>query len=99
MEKIRFGIIGIGMMGKMHMTNLQRNPYAEVVAGLMPDPSKIKAVQEEFNVPNGYTSINEMLEDCELDAVVVATGAALHKEACLAACKAGQAHLLRKAPG
>lgn len=97
MEKIRFGIIGIGMMGKMHMTNLQRNPYAEVVAVCARTPSKIKAVQEEFNVPNGYTSINEMLEDCELDAVVVATGAAQHKEACLAACKAGK-HIFCEKP-
>ena len=32
MEKIRFGIVGIGMMGRMHATSLQRNPHAEVVA-------------------------------------------------------------------
>ena len=31
MEKIRFGIVGIGMMGRMHATSLQRNNHAEVV--------------------------------------------------------------------
>ena len=48
MEKIRFGIVGIGMMGRMHATSLQRNPHAEVVAVCARTESKVKAFQEEF---------------------------------------------------
>ena len=50
MEKIRFGIVGIGMMGRMHATSLQRNPHAEVVAVCARTESKVKAFQEEFAV-------------------------------------------------
>ena len=31
-KKIRFGIAGVGMMGRVHLTNLMRNPHAEVIA-------------------------------------------------------------------
>ena len=88
MEKIRFGIVGIGMMGRMHLTNLQRNPHAEVIAVCARTESKVKTMQEEFGIPYGYTDVEQMLANPEIDALVVATGADAHKQACLAACKA-----------
>ena len=88
MEKIRFGIVGIGMMGRMHATSLQRNPHAEVVAVCARTESKVKAFQEEFGVPYGYTNVDELVNNPEVDAIVVATGADAHKAPCLAACKA-----------
>ena len=33
MEKIRFGIVGIGMMGRMHATSLQRRCPQGTVSG------------------------------------------------------------------
>lgn len=97
MGKIRFGIVGIGMMGKMHMTNLQRNPHAEVVAVCARTASKVKAVQEEFGVPYGYTNVDELLANPEIDAIVVATGADAHKEPVIKACKAGK-HIFCEKP-
>ena len=88
MEKIRFGIVGIGMMGKMRLANLQRHPNAEVIAICDIIPENVKAVQEQFNVPNGYTDLDEMLANPDIDAIVISTGAGQHKEACLAGCKA-----------
>ena len=88
MEKIRFGIVGIGMMGRMHATSLQRNPHAEVVAVCARTESKVKAFQEEFGVPYGYTNVDELVNNPEVDAIVVATRADAHKAPCLAACKA-----------
>ena len=63
MEKIRFGIVGIGMMGRMHATSLQRNPHAEVVAVCARTESKVKAFQEEFGVPYGYTNVDELVNN------------------------------------
>lgn len=97
MEKVRFGVVGIGSMGRMHLANLQRNPRAEVVAVCARTEGKVKAAQEEFHVPYGYTSVEAMLENPEVDALVVATGADAHKEACLAACKAGK-HIFCEKP-
>ncbi|MDO4173268.1 MAG: Gfo/Idh/MocA family oxidoreductase [Eubacteriales bacterium] len=86
MEKIRFGVVGIGMMGQMHITNLMRNPYAEVTAVCARTESKVKDLQARLGIPYGYTDVQKMVENPEIDAVVVATGASAHKEACLAAC-------------
>ena len=88
MKKIHFGIIGIGSMGRQHLTDLQRNPNAEVIAVCARTESKVKKTQEEFGIPYGYTDLDEMLRNPELDALVIATGADAHKEACLAALKA-----------
>lgn len=88
MSKIRFGIIGIGNMGRMHLTSLQRNPGAEVIALCSRTESKVRAMQKEFGIPNGYTSVDEMLQNPDIDAVVIATGADAHKDACLKACRA-----------
>lgn len=85
MKKITFGVVGIGMMGRMHITNLVRDPRAEVLAVCARTESKVKAVQEEFNIPLGYTSVADMVANPDIDAIVVATGADAHKEACLAA--------------
>ena len=72
----------------MHATSLQRNPHAEVVAVCARTESKVKAFQEEFGVPYGYTNVDELVNNPEVDAIVVATGADAHKAPCLAACKA-----------
>ena len=90
MTKIRFGIIGVGMMGRTHLSNLIKNQNAEVIAVCARTKSKVDAIQKEFDIPYAYTDINEMMSNTEIDAVVVASGADAHKEACLAACTAGK---------
>lgn len=88
-DKINFGIIGVGMMGRMRLTDLHcRIPGTEVVAVCSRNAEKVKAVQEEFDIPYGYTDYHELLKNPEIDAVVIATGAAAHKEQCIAACEA-----------
>lgn len=90
MEMIRFGVIGIGMMGKMHISSLQRNPHAEVVAVCARTKEHVESVQTEFGIPKGYLSAAELIADPDVDAIVVATGADAHKEPCLLACRAGK---------
>ncbi len=56
MKKVRFGVVGIGSMGTMHITNLQsRVPNAEVIAVCARTLSRVKEVQEQFGIPHGYT--------------------------------------------
>ena len=97
MEKIRFGVVGVGMMGRMHITSLQRNPHAEVIAVCARTQSKVQAMQAEFAIPCGYQTIDDMLQNPELDAIVSATGADAHKEACLKAC-AAKTHIFCEKP-
>lgn len=89
MGKIRFGIIGTGNMGRMRIRNLHcRIPQSEVIAVCDMREAQVKAVQEEFGIPYGYTDCDEMLQNPEIDAVLIATGADAHKDQVIAACKA-----------
>jgi len=55
MRKVKFGIVGLGNMGRMHLTNLQsRVPNAEVIAVCARTESTVKKTQEEFSIPYGY---------------------------------------------
>jgi myo-inositol 2-dehydrogenase/D-chiro-inositol 1-dehydrogenase len=98
MKKVRFGVVGIGSMGTMHITNLQsRVPNAEVIAVCARTLSRVKEVQEQFGIPHGYTDYDEMLKNPDIDAVVIATGADAHKEQCIKASRA-QKHIFCEKP-
>lgn len=90
MKKIRFGIVGIGMMGKMHTESLIKNPYAEVVAACARTKEKVEAFQDEFNIKYGYTDYREMMNNREIDGVIIATGADAHKGPIIAALQTGK---------
>jgi myo-inositol 2-dehydrogenase/D-chiro-inositol 1-dehydrogenase len=89
MKNIKFGIVGIGNMGMTHLKNIHfRIEGAEVIAVCARTKSNIEKVQRELGIPYGYTEYDEMLQNDEIDAIVVATGASMHKEQVIKACKA-----------
>lgn len=84
-------MIGLGQMGRTHITNLQcRIPGAEVIAICARTESKVKAIQEEFDIPYGYTSYQDVIDNPEVDAVVIATGADAHRAPCVYALEHGK---------
>ena len=87
MDKIKFGIIGLGMMGEIHLKNIISNPYAEVIAVCARTKSKVEEAQRKYDIKYGYTDTDDMMANPEIDAVVIASGAGAHKAACLAACR------------
>ncbi len=98
MKKIKFGIVGTGQMGRTHLMNLQtRVPNAEVVAICARNENRIRKLQDEFGISNGYTDYDKMLENSEIEAVVVATGADMHREHVVKACNA-EKHIFCEKP-
>lgn len=89
MGKIKFGIVGIGNMGRMHLMNLHtRIPDTQVVAICDQIEGNVEKIQQEFNIPYGYTDYDEMLKNPEIEAIVITTGASMHKEQIIKACEA-----------
>ena len=63
MEKIKIGVVGIGSLGEMHVANVQNKVQdAEVVAVCARHADRVEEIQKKYNIPNGYTSYDEMLE-------------------------------------
>jgi predicted dehydrogenase len=91
MRKMKVGIIGTGQIAKsVHIPGyLKRASEVEIVAVANPNIEKAKKIAAEFRIPNVFQSYEEMLIQCELDAVSVCTPNKFHAPATIAALKSG----------
>jgi len=83
MTDVRVGVIGLGLMGRVHAGNAE-DVGATVVAGADVSPDPRAEFIEEFDVPT-YDSHEAMLEAEDLDAVVITTPNKFHEETAVAA--------------
>jgi predicted dehydrogenase len=90
MRKIRIGIIGVGIIGKVHLDNYAELEGAEVVAACDLNESELKLVAEKYNIPYTYTNFREMLNRDDLDAIDVCLHNNLHAKITIEALKAGK---------
>ena len=96
MDKLRVGVIGLGM-GRNHIAGYQGHPGAEVVALADPNAARLKEIGDKYGVASRYASAEEMLERERLDVVSIATPNKYHLELTLAAIASG-AHVLCEKP-
>lgn len=94
MKPLRTGIVGAGFGATAHLPALERHPNFEVAA--IASPTKAAAIATQANIA-GYRSAAEMLAECPLDVVVVASPPFTHLEDVLAALRAGK-HVLCEKP-
>jgi len=73
MERVRIGIIGLGIMGDLYAKIYSAHPLAEVVAVTDHKQSRADEFCARYNISGGYSDHRKMLERNDLDAVVVAT--------------------------
>jgi myo-inositol 2-dehydrogenase/D-chiro-inositol 1-dehydrogenase len=73
-DRIRYGIIGTGMMGIEHMLNIRLLDGAEVVAYADPHPTSRQWARDTLGEgPLAFENHRELLARAHVDAVVVAT--------------------------
>lgn len=77
MERIRIGVIGLGVMGKHYVKIFHEHPLAQVVAVCARRQEQVDEFTKKYPV-EGYIDHRRMLERNDLDAVVVATPDAHH---------------------
>lgn len=95
-RKVKVAVIGLGI-GRLHLSNYAKLPYAEVVALCDIDERRLHSAQQEFNVPRVFTDYQKLLEMEELEAVSVALPNYLHAPVTIAALRAGK-HVLCEKP-
>jgi scyllo-inositol 2-dehydrogenase (NAD+) len=97
MKKLGVGVLGVGEMGKRHAENLRRLvPEARLVAIADASAERARAVAEELEIENWYSSLDAMLERKDLDAVLIATPDKFHAQAVETAVRAGKDVLCEK---
>lgn len=85
----RLALVGAGMMGARYLDAFSEDPNGTVVAICELDLEKGRAVSEKHLIKRLYTSVDQLLNDGEVDALIVATPDFAHASPVLAALAAG----------
>lgn len=81
-ERLRFGIVGCGVIGPTHADAITSLPDAELVAVADSEPDRAEKMADRYGV-RAHTDLGEMLEREQLDVVNICTPSGMHgKEAC-----------------
>jgi myo-inositol 2-dehydrogenase/D-chiro-inositol 1-dehydrogenase len=88
-EKLRFAVLGVGRIGKIHAANLAtRIPRAEVVALADPVPDALAAAASRLGIRRTFADYRQALELPDVDAVAVCTPTDTHYQILLDAASA-----------
>jgi len=94
---VRCGVIGAGWWGTTaHIPALLRHPKAGLVAVHHRDEATAHKIADHFEVPQGFSSVDQLLETDGLDAVVVSSAPYVHYEQARAALARGLHVLIEK---
>jgi myo-inositol 2-dehydrogenase/D-chiro-inositol 1-dehydrogenase len=94
---VRIALIGAGRIGASHASVIARRvPEAALVAVVDPRPGVAAEIAEPLGA-RGETSVEEVLADDDVDAVVIAASSVAHSELIVAAAEAGK-HVFSEKP-
>ncbi len=96
MDKVRFGIVGTGLIANVHAQALATLDRAELRAVYSRSLARGKAFAERFNI-TWYDDYDRFLARDDLDAVIICTPSGTHADFAIPAAKAGK-HLVVEKP-
>ncbi len=94
-RKLRFGIIGCGVIGHIHAEAISSLPDAQLVAVADVIPKRAQELAEEFHV-TPYEDVQEMLAHEELDVVDIGTPSGQHGELACQVMRSGRHVIVEK---
>lgn len=96
MAKVRFGIIGCGVIAPHHAEGILNDSRAELVAVCDIIEEKAQKFAQKFGAKKVFTDYNEMLKLEELDAICICVPSGRHGQCVIASAKAGKNILCEK---
>ena len=87
---MNIGVIGVGQIGKNHLTNYQKIESANVVAIADINAEESGRVSQQFSVPDVYSDFRELLARDDIEAVDVCLHNNFHRPMTVAALEAGK---------
>lgn len=95
-DPIRVGVVGLGRFGTIHAEAAASLPGVQLAALCSRTLDKAEEAAARFPGARAYDSVESMLEQAELDAVLIATPHRQHFEPAMKAISAGVAALVEK---
>ena len=96
-SRMGFGLLGTGLIAPFHARAIQASGCARLVAAADLDPDRLAKFTGQFSC-RGYASLEQMIQDPEIQAINVLTPNHLHTAAVLLAARAGKHLLIEKPP-
>lgn len=97
-NKLHFGIIGAGRIGRVHAETLAfRLPEAEIVAVMDANRAAAEQLAAHCGIPNVMATSDELLADPRLEAVLICSPTPTHADLIVAAAEAGK-HIFCEKP-
>lgn len=96
MDKVRFGIVGMGNMGLAHARIMKNTPNAVLAAVCDVVPDRREKAEQEFGVP-GFDEHVKLMDSKQIDAVLIAVPHYFHTAIAKAAFERG-IHVLCEKP-
>ena len=78
MDRVKVGIIGVGLWGVNHLEAYRGLPQAEVIAVADPAPGRAETIAKQFNIPRWFQSFEDLCAVKEIDAVSIVSPEAEH---------------------
>ena len=94
--KTNVGIIGCGYMGRWHADKIRSTEFFDLLACYDSDDSSLESYSNEYKI-KGYSSINDFLQNDEINLVFICTPNDSHKDIALKCIDAGK-HVLCEKP-
>jgi predicted dehydrogenase len=96
-EKVKIGVIGLGIMGEQYTRIYSAHPLAEVVAVCNRSKQRLADVADRYGIRARYDKFEDLLDDKAVEAICIATPDFAHFEPTKAALEAGK-HVLCEKP-
>jgi len=93
---MKFGIVGTGMIAKIHAKALSEIPEAGLSACFDVVPERARQFAEAFHC-KAYTELTAFLDDPDVEIVNICTPSGLHRDAAIPAAESGR-HLIIEKP-
>jgi predicted dehydrogenase len=89
-DKVKVGMVGLGLVSTSHYKGYASHPDTEVVAVCDLNKSRAEEFAQTFGIPNIFTDYNEMLKITDINTIDIATPTYLHVPMALQALKVGK---------
>ncbi|MGA2073575.1 MAG: Gfo/Idh/MocA family oxidoreductase [Terriglobia bacterium] len=96
MQRIRFGVVGLGRWGRVHADIYSSHPHSELAAVCDLDQQRAGEFAARYGLRKVYSDYNKMMRDPEIDAVAVVTPDFAHCGPIVAAARMGKHVLVEK---
>src|SRR5574340_1773506 len=94
-EKLRFGIVGCGVIGPVHAEAIASLPDAELISVVDINPEKAQKLAYTYRV-RAYTKLQDMLNKEPVDVVIICAPSGLHGELACQVMRAGRHVIVEK---